>query len=83
MAKRCIICDKKATYKVKDTPDYYCEECAEENFGDLSVLLKVEDEALRLKEYLKEKLGEDFTDEDYEEKPKKKKKEDDDSEDDE
>lgn len=76
MAKKCIICDKNATYKVKDTPDYYCDECAEENFGDVSVLIKVEEEALRLKEFLKEKVAECLCEEEDCEHKKKKMKDD-------
>ncbi|MFH1275693.1 MAG: hypothetical protein ABIH82_01125 [Candidatus Woesearchaeota archaeon] len=56
MVKKCIICNDKAEFKIKDTPDYYCRECAEENFADLSMLIKVEEEAQRLKDYLKEKM---------------------------
>ena len=56
MVKKCIICEAEAVYKIKDTPDYYCEECAEENFSDLDLLVKVEEEAQRLKEFLKEKM---------------------------
>ena len=58
MAKKCIICEENASYKIKDTPDFYCEECAEENFSDLNLLVKVEEEAHRLKEIIKEKLDE-------------------------
>ena len=56
MAKKCIICDNKAVYKIKDIPDYYCQECAEESFSDLSLLVKVEEEAQKLKEFLKKKM---------------------------
>ena len=56
MVKKCIICESEAVYKIKDTPDYYCQECAEENFSDLDLLVKVEEEAQRLKEFLKEKM---------------------------
>ena len=58
MAKKCIICEENASYKIKDTPDFYCEQCAEENFSDLNLLVKVEEEAHRLKEIIKEKLDE-------------------------
>ncbi len=58
MDKKCIICEKPASYKIKDTNDFYCEECAEENFGDLSMLVKVEEEVTKLKEVIKEKLKE-------------------------
>jgi hypothetical protein len=58
MGKRCIICNEEAGYKIKDTSDYYCQECAEENFNDLSLLVTMEEEAKRLKEYLKERIEE-------------------------
>ncbi len=44
MTKVCVICDDKAGFVIKNTKDYYCEECATEQFGDLSYLLKVEEE---------------------------------------
>ncbi len=56
MASKCIICDDPAEYKIKDTLDYYCGECADENFSDLSILLKVEEEAQRLQKFLREKI---------------------------
>ena len=56
MVKKCIICESEAVYKIKDNPDFYCQECAEENFSDLSLLVKVEEEAQRLKAALKEKM---------------------------
>ena len=52
MGKKCIVCDAEATYKIKDTSDYYCQECAQENFADLSLLVKVEEEAQRLKAFV-------------------------------
>jgi len=56
MGKKCIICNEEACYKIKDTSDYYCQECAEENFSDLNLLITMEEEAKRLKEYLKERM---------------------------
>ncbi len=56
MTKKCIICDKEAYYKIKDTPDFYCQECAEESFADVAMLVKVEEEAKKLKEALAEKM---------------------------
>ena len=64
MGKKCIICEKEAVYQIKDTADFYCVECAEENFGDLSLLVKVEEEAQRLKEAIKEKLDGELKDAD-------------------
>ena len=43
MPKKCIICGAEAKYLIKGTSDYYCDECAEENFADISLLQKVED----------------------------------------
>ncbi len=57
MSKKCIICNEEAVYCIKDTSDYYCEECAEEHFGDITMLIKVEDEAQRLKEFVKDRLA--------------------------
>tara|TARA_Y100000310_G_C20621796_1_gene783733 strand:- start:469 stop:684 length:216 start_codon:yes stop_codon:yes gene_type:complete len=60
MPKKCIICSEEAKFKIKDTPDYYCQDCAEESFADLSVLQKVEEAAQLLKLAIKEKINEDL-----------------------
>lgn len=57
MGKKCIICGREAEFKIKDTPDYYCEECAEENFADLSMLVRVEEEAQALKKAVGDKIN--------------------------
>jgi len=62
MAKKCIVCDSEAKFKIKDTSDYYCKDCALENFGDLEMLQTIEEEAQRLKEYIKEKLSGEIND---------------------
>ncbi len=59
MKKKCTICSKEGEYLIKGTSDAYCKECAEENFADLSYLVKVEEEAQRLKELIDEKTQED------------------------
>lgn len=59
MGKKCIICEEEAEFCIKGTSDYYCKECADENFADLSVLKKVEEEAQRLGEIIKEKMKEE------------------------
>ncbi len=61
MGKRCIVCDEIAKYMIKDSSDYYCEECAQENFADLNLLIKVEEEAQQLKKILEKKEGLDET----------------------
>ncbi len=60
--KRCLICDGIAKYKIKDTSDYYCVECAQENFSDIEMLVVVEDEAQRLNKFIKEKMERDEDD---------------------
>jgi len=59
MAKKCIICGEEAKYRIKDSNDFYCEECAEENFDDVSVLQKVEEQAVKLKAMIDEKISEE------------------------
>jgi hypothetical protein len=56
MAKKCIICGDEAKFQVKDTNNYYCDSCAETLFSDTKLLLKVEQEATRLKKFIDEKL---------------------------
>ena len=58
MPKKCIICEKPATFKIKNTLDFYCSICADENFADLTMLLKLEEEAKLLKKVIDEKLHE-------------------------
>lgn len=52
MPKKCIICDKEAEFRIKDSNEFYCLDCAEENFSDLSLLQKVEEEAQALKKII-------------------------------
>ena len=42
MVKKCIDCTEEAKYKIKDSSEYYCIDCAEEHFADLNVLVQVE-----------------------------------------
>lgn len=46
MPKKCIICGESAKYAIKGTSDFYCEECAEDSFSDITLLEKVEDRKL-------------------------------------
>ena len=64
MGKKCIICNEEAIYRIRDTSDYYCQDCAEENLGDLNVLVKMEEEAQALKKIIEEKIGKDAEDDD-------------------
>jgi hypothetical protein len=54
MSKKCIICEKEAKFSIKGSNETYCEECANESFGDLSLLVKVEDQAKKLKKIIRE-----------------------------
>ena len=56
MPKKCIICDNEAVFCIKDTSDYYCEECAKEQFSDISYLQNIEEQARKLKEVVDEKM---------------------------
>lgn len=55
MGKKCIICEAPAVYKIKDTADFYCQDCAQDNFADLTMLIAVEEEAQRLKKVVAER----------------------------
>lgn len=57
MVKKCIICNDGAEFKIKDSNEFYCEECAEEHFADLSLLQKVEEEAQALKKVVLDKIN--------------------------
>lgn len=53
-----MICDEaEAAYCIKGTSDFYCEACAVDSFGDIALLVKVEDEAKRLKDLIDDKLA--------------------------
>ena len=54
MAKKCIMCEKNADLMIKGTSDFYCRECAVEQFGNIEVLVSVDDEANRLKKKVDE-----------------------------
>lgn len=61
MAKKCIICESEAKYKIKDGNEFYCQECAEESFADLSLLQEVEIEAQIIKKLVDEKIDENLS----------------------
>lgn len=58
MPKRCIICGEPAEFGIKGSREFYCKDCAEMQFGDVAMLVKVEDEAKKLKRYIEDR--EDF-----------------------
>jgi hypothetical protein len=59
MAKKCSICGDEAKYQVKDSSDFYCRDCAEEQFGDIAMLVRVEDQAVKLKKVVDDRLNEE------------------------
>ena len=62
MPKKCIICEKDAEFNVKDSSEFYCQECAEDNFADMSYLEKVqavEEQANLLKQRIDEEWNKD------------------------
>ena len=54
MPKKCIICNREAMLCIKGSSEFYCQECAEEHFSDLSCLTKIEDNS---SEAIKEKIN--------------------------
>lgn len=59
MAKICIVCEEnEAKYAIKDSREYYCEECAKESFNDISLLIKLEKEAKAIKKLIDSKIQE-------------------------
>lgn len=59
MPKRCIICKEEAVLMIKDTSDYYCQPCAEENFADLSYLQKIEEQKETANKAVEEAIDDD------------------------
>lgn len=66
MGKKCIICNEEAKYTIKGSSEYYCGECAEENFSDIDLLQKVDEQAKIIKELIKEKSDESLIDDNEE-----------------
>ncbi|MCX6708003.1 MAG: hypothetical protein NT001_07800 [Candidatus Woesearchaeota archaeon] len=56
MAKKCIICGSKAELCVKDSSEFYCSSCAEENFSDINMLVKIEEDAVRLNNFVEDRI---------------------------
>ena len=50
--QKCTICGEAAPFVVKGTTTFYCETHAIEFFGDITYLVKAEDEAQRMKSIL-------------------------------
>jgi hypothetical protein len=66
MAKKCIICQARdAAFCIKGTNNCYCYRCAVEHFGDVGLLVRLEDDAKKLKEYIDKRINEDIEDENY------------------
>jgi hypothetical protein len=60
MVKKCVDCSVEAKFRIKDTSEYYCEDCADEHFADLAMLIKVEEEITHFKKFLDDKLNENL-----------------------
>lgn len=67
MPKKCTICSTEAQFAVKGTSDFYCGSCAEESFGDIALLVAIEEQAKQMKEAV-DSAAEDFRIDDPEEK---------------
>lgn len=55
MRKKCIICNEEAKFSIKGSSEYYCNECAEENFSDIELLQKIDAQSKIIKELIKER----------------------------
>lgn len=59
MAKKCIICNAEATFCVKGSSDTcYCHDCATDQFGDVTYLISVQEQAKLLRHAIDEIDGE-------------------------
>ena len=56
MGKKCILCTSAADYSVKDSSEYYCTNCALENFSDVGVLQEIENDSSRLSRMVEETI---------------------------
>ncbi|MBD3312957.1 hypothetical protein GF345_00785 [Candidatus Woesearchaeota archaeon] len=63
MAKKCIICGDEADLSIKGSSENYCKECAEEHFADTNLLVKVEEEAKKIKDLVEHKAAQELGDE--------------------
>ena len=64
MGKKCIICNHEATLSIKGTSDFYCEECAKEQFEDTAYLTKIEDQSNnKIKKVIEDEDNEDSQEE--------------------
>ena len=60
MAKKCIICGDEADLAIKGSSENYCKECAEEHFADTNLLVKVEEEAKKIKDLVEHRAAEEL-----------------------
>lgn len=59
MGKRCIICNEEAEYRIRNSTECYCPECAAEHFGDISLLEEIEQQAQQLRQAVAEQAEKD------------------------
>jgi hypothetical protein len=57
--KKCLVCDEEAQFAIKETKDFYCKECAEEQFGDVSYLVTIENNGNKEEPVDSEKVNEE------------------------
>ena len=59
MSKKCMICGSDAAFHIKDSSEYYCEDCAQENFSDLQLLEPLHSQAQKIKEMIEQRAKDD------------------------
>ena len=57
MPKKCILCEDNASHAVKGTNNYYCRDCATEQFGDLTLLQPISGPRQAAKNLIADRLG--------------------------
>jgi len=45
--KKCVLCNSKAEFVVKDSSEYYCMECGDMQFGSIDMLVAMEQKTMR------------------------------------
>ena len=52
MTRKCTLCGEDAEFRIKGGSEHYCLECASMQFGDVSLLVKIDNDMKNLKKRL-------------------------------
>jgi len=60
MPKKCTICEEApAEFYLKGSSEFYCKECASSQFGDLGLLVAIEEKAAEIRRQIDEPINEE------------------------